>query len=185
MSDSTQIRTLTLSLLAAALPTYTAYDSPIGQWNAAELPALSVSTTGHQESNGSIGSVAAWNRREVLTIEIATKSVGADNPTAEAAIAALLDTVCDLVDSTLEQSPEWRQKCHPESKDVSKSRSAEGEYRWGTLTVRYTFSRRHMTRVVSPDELEAIHAQLDLINPGNGPDGTVEGEVRVDPREES
>lgn len=174
---STELRTLTLALLTAALPSYAAYDSAIGKWEAADLPAFNVATLGSSASPEGRG---RWRVREQLIIEVATKSVGTDTPAAEATLAALLDALERTVVTTLEQSSAWLATWTPKSRATAKGRDASGEYRWGQLLVRYELEA---IDVVAADgtavPLEAIHARLDLLTASGKPDGTPETEIRV------
>lgn len=173
----TQLRLLTLSLLSTALPGYAVHDSPIGEWAAADLPAASAATTSTTSSREGSG---RWRVRADLIVEVATRSITADNVAAEAALAALLDQLEATVTAALEGSSEWCSVWTPKSRSAAKGRSAAGGVRWGQLLIRYELEALETVAVsAGAAALEALHGALDVIAGTGEPDGTPESTFRI------
>lgn len=173
----TQLRLLTLSLLSSALPGYTGHDSPIGDWAPADLPAFAVSTT---TTASSPEGARRWRVRADLIVDVATRSIEADNVAAEAALAALLDQLEATVQSALEGHSAWCSVWTPRGRSAAKGRAASGGVRWAQLLIRYELEA---IDTVAPDAgavpLEELHAALDVIAPSGAPDGAPETTFRI------
>lgn len=182
---STTLRGVMLELLTPALEGYTPYDSPIAPWSDDELPAFAV-YSGDATCEARSLTACTWDRTETVCVEAITKGISTGtNAAGDAALAAAVDALETVIRGTLETAGAFTSLVRPTRCQVAKGRDSDGQFKVGKVTVVYSVVGREQFVPAgdSGTPLAAIHVAIDLINPGNGPDGTPEGAFVVNTTE--
>jgi len=157
------------------------YDTRVTKFDPSELPLVSVVTEPVADESMSDGPLHFRRTVNVLYQVMVEQKVGAGTgAVADAALAAAVDSLVEAIRATLFTDVDFLTEYSIGDMTETHEVTVEGETRRGgaVLTMPLTYDVDY--KVTGLDDFNRAWIDVDMIDPGDGPDGEVEVEIHVE-----